>query len=53
MVKCIVMYVTKCIDCVILRTISIKHKIVNFKTMYCRKYSADFTYFIDLARELY
>ena len=31
MVKCLVAYVTKCMSDVILKTISIKHKIVNFK----------------------
>ena len=48
----------------ILNTISIKQKIVDFKEhslvvlliskiLYCHQYSADFTYFMALARELF
>ena len=71
------MYMTKC-NCVqsfmqsfvqsivdaILKTISIKQKLLNFKkhspvvlltykTLHCHQYSADFTYFVLLARELF
>ena len=49
---------------VILKTISIKQKMVNFKkhllivlltsrTLYCHQYSSDFIYFVLLARELF
>ena len=48
----------------ILKAISIKQRIVNVKkhlpvllltskTLYCHQYSADFTYFVPLARELF
>ena len=64
MVNCPVTYVTKCMRDMILKTISIKHKIVNFKehlptvvqtstTLYCHKVSAGFTYFMFLAGELF
>ena len=63
MVKRLVTYVTKRMADAILKTISIKHKIVNIKkhlpivvqtskTLYCHQFFADFTYFMSLAREL-
>ena len=62
--KCLVTYVTECIADAILKTISIKQKIVNFKkhspivlltskALYCHQYSADFIYFVPLARKLF
>ena len=63
MVKYLVTYVTKCFWHAILKTISIKCKIVNFKkhlptvvqtskTLYCYQFSDDFTYFMFLTRQL-
>ena len=64
LVKCLVTYLTKCIADAILKTISIKQKIVNFKkhlrivlltskTLFYHQYSADFTHFVPLSRELF
>jgi len=59
LVKCLVTYMTKCMVDAILKTISIKQNIVNFKTpivlfmskiLYCHQYSCDFTYFIGKIR---
>ena len=55
---------TKCMADGIFKTLSIKHKIVNVKKhspvliltskiLYCHQYSADFTYFMLLVRELF
>ena len=62
--KCLVTYVTKCKMDAILKAISIKQKIVNFKkhspvilltskALHFHQYSADFTYFVSIARELF
>ena len=64
MAKCLVMYFSKCMADANLKTISIKHKIVNFKKhlsamvltsriLYCYQSFADFTYFVSLPRELF
>ena len=64
LVKYLVTYVTKRMADAILKTISIKQIIVNFKrhspivlltlkTLYCPQYSADFTYFVPVARKLF
>ena len=64
MAKYLLTYVTKRMADVILKTISIKHKIVSIrkhlptmvqasKTLYCYQFSADFTYFMSVARELF
>ena len=64
LVKCLLTYVTECMVDAILKTISIKQKIVNFnkrspiilltsKASYCHQCSADFTYFVPLAREVF
>ena len=60
--KSAVTYVTKCMAEAILKTVSIKQKVVNVKkhsptvwlsnTLYCHQCSLDFTYFVPLAREL-
>ena len=61
--KSVVTYVTKCMAEAILKTVSIKQKVVNVKkhsptvwlsnTLYCHQCSLDFTYFVPLARELF
>ena len=65
MINFFMMYETKCMVDVILKAISIKYKhdksqknvlptvVSTFKTLYCHKYSADFTYLMSLARELF
>ena len=58
------MYMINCMVDAILKTISIKQKMVNFKkhspivlltseTLYCHHCSGDFTYFVCQARELF
>ena len=64
LMKFLVTHMTKCMADAILKIVSIKQKIVNFKehlpivmltskTLYCHYCSADFTYFVSLARELF
>ena len=64
MVKSLVTYLKNCMVGVILKTISIKEKIVNFKnhlltavqtskTLHCHKFSADFTNAVSLTKELF
>ena len=60
MITFFMMYVTKCIVDVILKAISIRYKhdksqknVLPTVALYCHKYSADFTYLMSLARELF